>query len=162
MSRNGLKKAKGIKKFHKLLQVGADCGLLTRQECVSMIPPLFLNIQKDDLVLDMCAAPGSKTSQILELLAGEKKLGSLDNVITGGVVANDMNKKRAYMLTHQLKRIPNCGMAVINHEGQFIPTIYDDKAPGRKFDRRIQFDKVLVDAPCSGDGAIRKLPGRWK
>jgi 16S rRNA C967 or C1407 C5-methylase (RsmB/RsmF family) len=127
-----------------------------------MIPPLFLNIQKDDLVLDMCAAPGSKTSQILELFAAKKSLGSIENVLTGGVVANDMNKKRAYMLTHQLKRIPNPGMAVINHEGQFIPTIYNDGADGRKFDRRIQFDKVLVDAPCSGDGAIRKLPGRWK
>lgn len=62
MSRNGLKKSKGLKKFHRLLQVSNDSGMLTRQECVSMIPPLFLDIQKDDLVLDMCAAPGSKTS----------------------------------------------------------------------------------------------------
>ena len=162
MSKHGLKKAKALKKFHRLIQISNDCGLLTRQECVSMLPPLFLNVQKDDLVLDMCAAPGSKTSQILELFAAEKKLGSLETLLTGGVVANDMNKKRAYMLTHQLKRVPNPGMAVINHEGQFIPTIYNDTADGRKFDRRILFDKVLVDAPCSGDGAIRKLPERWK
>ena len=100
MSRNGLKKSKGLKKFHRLLQVSNDSGMLTRQECVSMIPPLFLDVQKDDLVLDMCAAPGSKTSQILELFAANKTLGNLDNILTGGVVANDMNKKRAYMLTH--------------------------------------------------------------
>ena len=62
MSRNGLKKCQGLKKFHRLLQVCNDSGMLTRQECVSMIPPLFLGVQKDDLVLDMCAAPGSKTS----------------------------------------------------------------------------------------------------
>jgi multisite-specific tRNA:(cytosine-C5)-methyltransferase len=100
MSKHGLKKAKALKKFHRLIQISNDCGLLTRQECVSMLPPLFLNVQKDDLVLDMCAAPGSKTSQILELFAAEKKLGSLETLLTGGVVANDMNKKRAYMLTH--------------------------------------------------------------
>lgn len=162
MSRNGLKKSKGLKKFHRLLQVSNDSGMLTRQECVSMIPPLFLDVQKDDLVLDMCAAPGSKTSQILELFAANKTLGNLDNILTGGVVANDMNKKRAYMLTHQLKRVPNPGMAVINHEGQFIPTIFDDTIGGKRVDKRILFDKVLVDAPCSGDGAIRKLPERWK
>jgi len=53
-------------------------------------------------------------------------------------------------------------MAVINHEGQFIPTIFDDTIGGKRVDKRILFDKVLVDAPCSGDGAIRKLPERWK
>ena len=48
-----------------LLQKAFDAGLIARQELVSMIPPLFLDVQPDDIILDMCAAPGSKTSQIL-------------------------------------------------------------------------------------------------
>lgn len=162
-SRTELKKVKRLKKFHKLIQLSADCGLLTRQELVSMIPPLYLNIKKGDLVLDMCAAPGSKTTQILEILSSDSSIGSCDKALkSGGVIANDMNKKRAYMLTHQLKRINFPGMAVVNHEGQFIPTVYNDNLPGKRFDRKMYFDKVLVDVPCSGDGAIRKLPMRWK
>lgn len=162
-SKNELKKVKRLKKFHKLLQLSGDCGLLTRQELVSMIPPLFLNIEKGDLVLDMCAAPGSKTTQILEILSSDSSVGTCVNALkSGGVIANDMNKKRAYMLTHQLKRINFPGMGVINHEGQFIPTVYDNSIQGKKFDKKVYFDKVLVDVPCSGDGAIRKLPMRWR
>ena len=59
MSRRGLRKSKGLKKFHKMIQNAGEAGLLTRQELVSMIPPLMLDLKKNDLVLDMCAAPGS-------------------------------------------------------------------------------------------------------
>ena len=156
VSRRELKKCKRLKRMHKFLQVTADCGLVTRQELVSMLPPLFLDIQPNDLILDMCAAPGSKTTQILEFLA---KSGNLE----GGVLANDVNKKRAFMLTRQMKRISFPGMGVVNHEGQFLPTIYDDSdLTLTRFDRKIYFNKVLVDVPCSGDGAIRKLPIKWR
>ena len=159
-----MKKSKGLKAFHKLIQKSADCGLITRQELVSMLPPLFLDIQPDDLVLDMCAAPGSKTSQLLELMTLGKEFSDI-LTCEGGVVANDMDERRAYMLTHQIKRINTPGMAVINHEGQFIPTLVDTKPQANsesKFDRKLYYDKILVDVPCSGDGAIRKLPVRWK
>ena len=59
------KKSKILNNLHKLLQKAFDAGLIARQELVSMIPPLFLDVQPDDIILDMCAAPGSKTSQIL-------------------------------------------------------------------------------------------------
>ena len=59
------KKSKLLSELHVYLQQSFDSGLISRQELVSMLPPLYLNINSDDIVLDMCAAPGSKTSQIL-------------------------------------------------------------------------------------------------
>lgn len=144
----------GLKKFHRTILNAGEAGILSRQELVSMLPPLMLDLHQDDLVLDMCAAPGSKTGEIMELLH-LKSLGSGQKP-KGGVVANDMDVKRAYMLTHQVKRINTGGIAVINHEGQNIPSVFDSEG------NEIYYDKVLVDVPCSGDGAIRKLPNRWR
>lgn len=50
-------------------------------------------------------------------------------------------------------------MAVINHAGQFLPELYTQKINNIK--QKFQFDKVLCDVPCSGDGATRKLPIKW-
>ena len=77
------------------------------------------------------------------------------------MVANDASGKRAWMLVHQIKRINTAGMLVINHEGQSIPTINDQQS-AEEYDKKVYFDKVLVDVPCSGDGAIRKIHSRWK
>ena len=141
-----------------------NSGFLTRQELVSMLPPLLLDIHKDDLILDVCAAPGSKTVQMLELISSNKA-----QVLEtkGGIIANDVEFKRAYILAHQLQRLNLAGVGVINHPGQFLPTIFEQEMdangnliPNKK--KPILFDKILVDAPCSGDGAIRKLPQRWK
>jgi len=134
-----------------------------------MLPPLFLDVQKDDLVLDMCAAPGSKTVQILEAFHKDNKDPFDFMKVKGGVVANELDNKRAWILSHQLIRLNGSGFAVINHPAQFLPTLYRDSdgsnseqlEQGSK-DNKIYFDKVLVDVPCSGDGAIRKLPTRWR
>ena len=69
-------------------------GHIGRQEAVSMLPPMFLDVNKNDLVLDMCAAPGSKTLQILEKV--HRSEGN------GIVIANDADSKRAYLLVHQV------------------------------------------------------------
>lgn len=61
-----------------------------------MIPPLLLDVKPEDLVLDVCAAPGSKTSQMME---------SQGVSATGAVIANDADLKRASMLIHQVQRI---------------------------------------------------------
>ena len=60
-----------------------------------MIPVILLNIEPHHFVLDMCAAPGSKTIQILEYLHSNK-----DKIPEGMVIANDTDIKRAYMLFH--------------------------------------------------------------
>ena len=63
-----LKKNVGLKKIHKLVMLMADSGLITRQEIVSMMPPILLDVKANHSILDMCAAPGSKTAQLLELI----------------------------------------------------------------------------------------------
>ena len=55
-----LKKKKGYEKLHKFIQRATDAGLISRQELVSMIPPLLLDVQSTDIIFDMCAAPGNK------------------------------------------------------------------------------------------------------
>jgi 16S rRNA C967 or C1407 C5-methylase (RsmB/RsmF family) len=169
-TRNLLKKCPAMKVLHKQIQKGSDGGLLTRQELVSMLPPLFMDIQPNDKVLDMCAAPGSKTSQLLEnLLMGcsesqnegtsfknhLKALGSSK----GAIIANEIETKRAFILSHQMKRFNSSNVAVINHPGQGIPTLLKG---GENKNEKFYFDKVLVDVPCSGDGAIRKIPLKWR
>lgn len=108
----------------------------------------------------MCAAPGSKTTQILEMIGSGSSLGE-GYLPKGGVVANDMDTKRAYMLTHQIKRLGSAGMAVINHQGQFVPSIIDLSSDENGLRAKVLFDKILVDVPCTGDGAIRKIPTKW-
>jgi tRNA and rRNA cytosine-C5-methylases len=56
--RHELKKNEALKSLHKLINQASESGLITRQELVSMLPPLLLDIQSTDLVFDMCAAPG--------------------------------------------------------------------------------------------------------
>lgn len=159
LSRELIRSNPSLKKIQRFINSCAAAGLLTRQELVSMLPPLFLDITESDMVLDMCAAPGSKTSQMIEEQLS--KVSSKATVqLTGGVIANDADNKRAYMLTHQLQRIDCSGMLVVNHEGQMLPNIWKDSSSGQS--EKFYFDKVLADVPCTGDGAIRKMPQKWR
>ncbi|CAG9322353.1 unnamed protein product [Blepharisma stoltei] len=139
-----LKYIEGIKPLQTFLQNANDCGLISRQELVSMIPGLVLDVSPGMHILDMCAAPGSKTAHIIELMKGQ-----------GLIVANDVDFKRANTLVHQLHRTNiNC-LVVTNHPAQHYPGIGPKQS-------RYQFDRVLCDVPCSGDGAIRKCPDKWR
>ena len=84
MDRKTIRKEPKLTKLHEWLQQQTHAGFITRQELVSMIPPVVLNPKPDDKILDMCAAPGSKTSQLLEDLGP-----------AGCIVANDANVSRA-------------------------------------------------------------------
>uniref|UniRef100_A0A453HAJ0 SAM-dependent MTase RsmB/NOP-type domain-containing protein n=1 Tax=Aegilops tauschii subsp. strangulata TaxID=200361 RepID=A0A453HAJ0_AEGTS len=59
----------------------SEVGNVTRQEAVSMVPPLFLNVQAGHHILDMCAAPGSKTFQLLEMIHQSKEPGLLPTAL---------------------------------------------------------------------------------
>ena len=94
-----LRKNDALKKVQKWLVTHSDMGDVWRQEAVSMIPALMLDVKPHHFVLDLCAAPGSKTSQLVDML--HRSAGATPP--TGVVVANEMNSKRAYMLTHRVR-----------------------------------------------------------
>ena len=115
-------------------------GRITRQEAVSMIPTIALEIKPGEIVLDMCASPGSKTTQIAENLQNR-----------GLVIANEIANNRINTLVSNIQRHGNKTSMIIQHDGRHIPKILN---PG--------FDKILVDVPCTGSGTTRKNPEVWK
>ena len=133
---------------------GTEEGMLVRQEVASMLPGTLIDVQPDDIVLDMCASPGSKTTQLVERLS-QFANGS------GVVVANDASAIRAYTL---VKRTASLGaraaaLVVTCHRGQVMPR------PGAADDAKGGFDRIICDVPCTGDGTTRKHPevfGRWE
>ncbi|KAL4144589.1 hypothetical protein PRNP1_013718 [Phytophthora ramorum] len=155
VERRRVRKLPILKEFQSWLVELSNSGSITRQEAVSMIPPLVLGVEPHHKVLDMCAAPGSKTSQLLESLHSQEF--ATGKTPTGVVVANDVDLKRAYMLVHQSKRISSPALLVTCHEAQNIPFLGKDGT-----EKEGVFDRVLCDAPCSGDGTLRKNPLIWK
>lgn len=155
VERRKVRKLPILAEFQKWLVQLTDSGSTTRQEAVSMIPPLILGVEPHHKVLDMCAAPGSKTSQLLESLHAQEHITG--ETPTGMVMANDIDLKRAYMLVHQSKRIGSPALLVTCHEAQHIPYVGAPELKSEGF-----FDRILCDAPCSGDGTLRKNPIIWK
>ena len=109
-------------------------GYFYVQEASSMLPPLTMNIK--DKILDMCAAPGSKTGQIAAMVKNK-----------GLIIANDYDYIRLKALTMNLQRLGVMNAVITNMKGYFI---------------KERFDSILLDAPCSGTGTIRKSPGTLK
>ncbi len=108
-------------------------GYIYIQEAASMLPAVVLQPKPGDIVLDMCASPGSKTTQMASMMEN-----------TGLIVANDISGARMKPLGINLQRSGITNVAVTVMHGQQFRT------------RGIFFDKILVDAPCSGTGTIRR------
>ena len=100
-------------------------------------------------ILDLCAAPGSKTAQLLDGLHKLKQDGLIDDAL---LVANDVDKYRAFQIAQRLRVSPAAAMLVVtcaDAASENFPTqLYN--IIGAKF------DYILADVPCSGDGTIRK------
>ncbi|GAB2283327.1 hypothetical protein Dimus_017844 [Dionaea muscipula] len=166
-SRNQLRKNQTLERFHEFLKQANEIGNITRQEAVSMVPPLFLDVHPDHYILDMCAAPGSKTFQLLEIIHQYNGVESLPN---GLVVANDVDVQRSNLLIHQTKRMCTSNLIVTNHEAQNFPGCNMNKHRFHAADgslkvtniNQLLFDRVLCDVPCSGDGTLRKAPDMWR
>lgn len=109
-------------------------GLIYAQEPSAMMPAALLEAQPFERVLDLCAAPGGKTAQLAAAMRGE-----------GVLIANEYVFSRARILSQNVERlgIRNCAV-----------TSADPKALAADFPA--YFDKILVDAPCSGEGMFRK------
>ena len=111
-----------------------NLGLIYVQEVASMIPSIVLDPQPGEVVLDLCAAPGSKTTHIAQVMKN-----------TGLLVANEINRKRIKGLLHNIKRCGVLNEVVVGFRGQRIDRALSD-----------YFDRILIDAPCSAEGTIRK------
>lgn len=154
LSRPVLRKREDLKSFHRFLVDQNESGNISRQEAVSMIPPLLLGVEPHHKVLDMCAAPGSKTAQLIEALHADG-----DAIPSGLVVANDAENKRCYLLVHQSKRLQSPSFMITNHDAAVYPNL-NLRAPDGTLSP-LRYDRVLCDVPCTGDGTFRKNVAAW-
>nr|XP_033785631.1 RNA cytosine C(5)-methyltransferase NSUN2 isoform X3 [Geotrypetes seraphini] len=155
LSRKIIRKSPELQKFHQFLVSETESGNISRQEAVSMIPPLLLNVQPHHKILDMCAAPGSKTAQLIEMLHTDMNIPFPE----GFVIANDVDNKRCYLLVHQAKRLNSPCILVVNHDASSIPCLQVETNGAKEV---LFYDRILCDVPCSGDGTMRKNIDIWK
>lgn len=105
-------------------------GYIYLQSLSSMVPPLVLDPKEGENILDLTAAPGSKTTQIAALMNGK-----------GHILANELDKLRCERLKYNVNSQGAEIVEVVNGRGEKIGENYKE-----------QFDKVLLDTPCSGEG----------
>ena len=111
-----------------------EAGVYYLQEASAMSAVALLDPQPGEKVCDLCAAPGGKTTQIAGRMNGE-----------GFLLCNEINPKRAKILSRNIERMGVANALVTNEH------------PARLAERYVGFfDRVLIDAPCSGEGMFRK------
>ena len=111
-----------------------EAGLYYIQEPSAMAPAEFLEIHPGERVLDLCAAPGGKSTQIAAKLGGK-----------GLLICNEIHPARAKILSENIERMGICNALVTNETPNHLAELFPE-----------YFDKILVDAPCSGEGMFRK------
>lgn len=109
-------------------------GFYYIQSLSSMMPPIVLNPDENDVVMDLCGAPGSKSTQLAELMKNQ-----------GTLLINEIDNERIKSLVFNLERMNVINASVIHSKGEILSKVYNN-----------HFTKVLVDAPCSGLGIIQK------
>ena len=116
-----------------------ESGRITRQEAASMLPVVVLQPISGELILDMCAAPGSKATQIAEAIHPE-----------GVVVANEPASGRVNMLVSNRGRLAISNMLINQQDGRHLGRI---PPPG--------YDGIVADVPCTGSATSRKNRNVW-
>jgi NOL1/NOP2/sun family putative RNA methylase len=111
-------------------------GYFYVQEGASMIPPVALDPAPHHEVLDLCAAPGSKTTQMAQMMRNQ-----------GAIAANDYSLRRIVSLSHNLESCGVVNTLVLWQNGLHLPKVIS-----------LRFDRVLVDAPCTASGQLRSKP----
>lgn len=112
-------------------------GAVSIQDESSMIPTYALQIEPGQRVLDMCAAPGGKSMHIAEKLKGE-----------GSLVSVDLHPHKVKLIADQATRLGFTNIETRTWDSRELTNEYDEES----------FDRILVDAPCSGLGVIRRKP----
>lgn len=129
----------GLQVFESQVPLGATPEYLAGQYIImaasSFLPVMALAPQEHERILDMAAAPGGKTTYIAALMKN-----------TGSIFANDSNKGRTKALIGNIHRLGVKNTIVCNHDAREFPRVIGG------------FDRVLLDAPCSGTGVIAKDP----
>ena len=105
-----------------------------------MIPPVILDPQPTDVVLDLCAAPGSKTTQIAQMMNNE-----------GAIIANDRSFHRLTSLGHNIQVCGVINTITLRQDGRHLST----RLP-------LQFDRILVDVPCTASGRLRSKSPQFR
>ncbi len=109
------------------------------QDTASMLPALLLEPQAGDRVLDLCAAPGGKATHMAELSEGKAL-----------IIAMDSSRRRLWKVEENIERLESPGIRIVCGDGLNPPFAGD-------------FDRILVDAPCSGLGTLRRHPDlKWR
>ncbi|MFW5632265.1 MAG: RsmF rRNA methyltransferase first C-terminal domain-containing protein, partial [Acetivibrio ethanolgignens] len=111
-----------------------EAGVYYIQEASAMAPGTYLEAQPGERILDLCAAPGGKSTQAACMLQGE-----------GLLVCNEIHPARAKILSENIERMGVRNALVTNETPQALEKAFP-----------LYFDRILVDAPCSGEGMFRK------
>lgn len=111
-----------------------EAGVYYIQEPSAMTPVSYLGAKPGEKILDLCAAPGGKTAQIASYMKNE-----------GLLVCNEIHPARAKILSENAERMGIKNALVTNETPKHLSELFDE-----------YFDRILVDAPCSGEGMFRK------
>ena len=111
-----------------------ELGFYYLQEPSAMMVSSLIDFKEDDLVLDMCAAPGGKSIQASFKMKGE-----------GLIISNDLSYSRCGLLSNNVERLGISNIVIVNNDLSKVYQRYLNT-----------FDKIILDAPCSGSGMFRK------
>ncbi|MEW6653562.1 MAG: RsmB/NOP family class I SAM-dependent RNA methyltransferase [Bacteroidota bacterium] len=137
-----LDKVEGVPLAYQVLEGSSAAGKTLEfilgkyyiQSLSSMIPALVLNPSSTDAVLDLCAAPGSKTTQLAEMMNN-----------SGTLIANEISTDRLKSLVFNVDKMNLVNTGILHGRGELLSTVYQN-----------YFDKILVDVPCSALGITQK------
>lgn len=190
--KNVIRRYPPFAKFQKFLVSETSVGNISRQEVVSMIPPLLLDVKPSHVVLDLCAAPGSKAAQLLEMIhQGEEarilkalqmhatedgrevpEFRGLDDVDMAADPADDgratgmlIANDMDYKRSHLLihqLKRLSSPNMIVTNHDATLFPSLKLPSEDSKKQNYLKFDRILADVPCSGDGTLRKNVNLWK